>query len=148
MLNDELLEYFVLLGGPFRLVAAEFLDEEPPFMAFPCVLGRDDFGNLFPIIVVEIFNEFGVLYHEGEEAVLEQVSLVIFPLGQRSETLRRIFLLFEQLVEYFHGLFVRNDPLAVELVLPVLEPDHILEVAARVRALTFAAFASSLLVLE
>lgn len=71
MFDDELFEYLVLLGGPFGLVAAEFLDEEPPFMAFPGIFGGHDFGDLLPIIVVEILNEFGVFYHEGEEAILK-----------------------------------------------------------------------------
>jgi hypothetical protein len=60
------------------------------------------------------------------------MRLIIFPLSQCSETLGRIFLLLKQFVKYFHGLLVRNDAFTVELVLPILEPDDVFQVAARV----------------
>ena len=47
------------------------------------------------------------------------MSLIIFPLGQRPLTLSWVLLLVEELFEYLHGLLVRDDALAVELVLMV-----------------------------
>ena len=64
-------------------------------MAFSGVFSWHDFGDLLPIVVVEVFNKFGVFYHEGEEAILEQMRLVILPLRQSSQTLSRIFLLLK-----------------------------------------------------
>ena len=76
------------------------------------------------------------------------MSLIIFPLSQSSQTLRRILLLLKQLVEYFHGLVIRNDSLAIELILPILEPNDILEAVAGIRARSLGAFALPLLALQ
>ena len=127
MVDNELLEDLVLLRRPLGFVATQFLNEQPSLVAFSGILGGYDLRDLLPIVVVEIFNEFGVLHHVREEAVLEEVRLVIFPLSQSPQTLRGIFLLFEQLVKDLHGLLVGNDAFTVELVLPVFEPDHILK---------------------
>ena len=97
-------------------------------MALLCVFGRYNFGNLLPIVVVKILNELGILNHEGKESILEEVRLIILPLSQRAQRLSRILLLFEEFIEYFHGLLIRNDAFAVELVLTVFEPDNVLQV--------------------
>lgn len=82
MLNDQLLEDFILLSGPLCFVAAQFLDEKPSFVTLFGVLGWYNFGDLLPIVVVEVFHEFGVLDHERKEAILKQMCLIILPLGQ------------------------------------------------------------------
>ena len=58
------------------------------------------------------------------------MCLIVFPLGQCAQALRGVLLLLQQFVEYLHGLLIGNDALAVELVLPIFEPDDILEVVA------------------
>lgn len=57
------------------------------------------------------------------------MSLVILPLRKCSLTLSRVFFLVEELVKYFHGLFIRNNALAIELVLAVSEPDNVVTLA-------------------
>ena len=47
------------------------------------------------------------------------MSLIILPLGKRSLTLSWVLLLVKELFEYLHRLLVRNDALAVELVLMI-----------------------------
>ena len=81
MLNYELFKNLILLGCPLGFVASEFLDEEPPFMAFSSILGRHNLRDLLPVVIIKIFHKFGVFDHEGEEAILEQMGLIILPLG-------------------------------------------------------------------
>ena len=57
------------------------------------------------------------------------MSLVILPLRKCSLTLSRVFFLVEELVKYLHGLFIRNNALAIELVLAVSEPDNVVTLA-------------------
>lgn len=128
MLHNKLFEYLILLRGPLRLVATQFLDEQPSFVAFAGVFGWHDFGDLFPVSIIKIFNELRVLDHKRKEPILEQMRLIVLPLGQRAQALRRILLLLQQLVEYFHCLLVRDDTFPVELVLSVFEADHIFKI--------------------
>lgn len=53
------------------------------------------------------------------------MSLVILPLCEGPLTLSGILLFVEQLVEYLHGLLVRNDSTAIELVFSVPEPNDV-----------------------
>ena len=148
MLHDELFKDLVLLRSPLCLIATQFLDEKPSFVALFGVFSWDNFSDLLPIIVVEIFNELRVLNHEGEEAILEQMGFIVFPLSQRSQALRGILLLLEQFIENLHGLLIGNDSLAVELVFFVFEPDDILQVVANTLAEAFASFGCPLLALH
>ena len=61
---------------------------------------------MLPVLLVEVFNVFLILDHEGEETVLEEMSLVVFPLGEGPLALGRILLLVDQLVEDLHSLLV------------------------------------------
>lgn len=98
------------------------------------ILGGHNLCNLFPVLVIELFDKLGILDHEGKQSILEQMCLIILPLSKSSLTLCGIFLLVEELVEYFHGLFVRYDALAVELVLSVSEPDDVVDACASLAA--------------
>lgn len=140
MVHNELLEYLVLLRGPFGLVAAQLLNEQPSLVALSGVFGRHYFCNLLPIIIVEVLHELRVLHHEGKETILKQMSLVVLPLGQSAKTLRWVLLLFEQFVEYLHGLLIGNNALSIELVLSILEPDHVFQIATGIGTLPLAAF--------
>lgn len=81
MFHNELLEDLIFLCGPLGLVASQFLDEEPSLVAFLGVLCRDNLCDLLPIIIIKVFDELGVLDHESEEAILEQMRLIILPLS-------------------------------------------------------------------
>ena len=61
---------------------------------------------MLPVLLVEVFNVFLILDHEGEETVLEEMSLIVFPLGQSPLALGRILLLVDQLIEDLHCLLV------------------------------------------
>ena len=56
------------------------------------------------------------------------MRLIILPLCECPLALCWILLLIEELVKYFHGLLVRNNSFAVELVLPIFESDYVFQV--------------------
>ena len=66
VLHDGGLEDLVLLFGPFSLVSAQFLYEQPSLMTFLGIFCGYNFGNLFPILVSKFFDELGVFDHVGE----------------------------------------------------------------------------------
>lgn len=101
-------------------------------MALFRILRGHDFRDLLPIIVIEVLHKLRVLDQESKKSILKQMSLIILPLCQGPQTLRRVLLLLEQLVEYLHSLVIRNDPLAIELILPILEPDDVFQIVASV----------------
>ena len=101
-------------------------------MALFRILRGHDLRYLLPIIVIEVLHKLRVLDQESKKSILKQMSLIILPLCQGPQTLRRILLLLEQLVEYLHSLVIRNDPLAIELILPILEPDDVFQIVASV----------------
>lgn len=102
------------------------MDKLPALLTFLRVFRRHYLSNLLPVLVLEVLHELAVLDHESEQAVLEQVRLVVLPLGQSSLTLRRIVALVQQLLEDVHGVLVRYDAAAIELVLSVAELDDVL----------------------
>lgn len=111
---------------PFDLVATEFLNEQPSLLTLLGVFSRDNFGNLKPVIIIKLFDRFGILNHEGEEAVLEEMGLVIFPLSEGTERLCGIFLLLKKFIKDLHCLLIRNNAFAVELVFFVFESDDVI----------------------
>ena len=75
--------------------------------------------------MVEVLYKLGVLYHVGEEPVLEQMRLIVLPLCERPLTLSGVVALVEQLLEDLHGMLVRNDSFTVELILTITEADNV-----------------------
>lgn len=104
--SDQAHQSHVLFLSPLRFVSPKLLNEQPSLVAFLSVLRRHDLGYLVPVLLVEVFDVFGILDHESEETVLEEMSLVVFPLGQSPLALGRILLLVDQLVEDLHSLLV------------------------------------------
>ena len=102
------------------------MNKLPTFLTFLRVFSRNYLGNLLPVLVLEVLHELTVLDHEREQAVLEEVRLVVLPLGESSLALRRIVALVQKLLEDVHGVLVRYDTSAIELVLFVAELDDVL----------------------
>lgn len=125
LLDDELFEDLVLLVGPLGLVASDLLDEEPPLLALLPVLGGYDLGHLFPVVAGEVLDIHVVLDDVGKQPVLEQVRLVLLPLSLRPLALVGVLLFLQQLFVDLHGLLIRDDAIAEELVLAVLESDNV-----------------------
>lgn len=91
-------------------------------MALLGVLGRHNLGDLFPVLVIKLLYELGILDHEREKTILEQMCLVILPLCECPLTLCWVLFLIKKLVKDLHGLLVGYDAFAIELILSVPEP--------------------------
>ena len=96
-------------------------------MTFFGILCGNNLSDLLPVSILKVLYELRILDHVSEESVLEQMSLIVLPLSECPQTLSRIFLLFEQLIEYLHGLLIWNYAFAIKLILSIFEPDHILK---------------------
>lgn len=75
-------------------------------MTFFGILCGNNLSDLLPVSILKVLYELRILDHVSEESVLEQMSLIVLPLSECPQTLSRIFLLFEQLIEYLHGLLI------------------------------------------
>jgi hypothetical protein len=49
-------------------------------MALFCILCWNNLRNLFPVLVVKLFDEFGILNHKCKQPVLKEMRLIILPL--------------------------------------------------------------------
>jgi len=62
------------------LVAAKLLNEEPPFDTLGGRFSRNEFSDVTPILVVELFYHFVLLESVGKYTPLEQLGFIGFPL--------------------------------------------------------------------
>ena len=133
VLADKPPEHLILDLRPLGLVAAKFLDEEPPLLALLRVLRRDDVCDLLPVGHREVLDTPVLLDHIGEQSILEEVSLIVLPLSERALALEGVLGLVVQLLEDVLGLLVADDRFAVELVLAATEPHDIAHTVLRPR---------------
>jgi hypothetical protein len=63
-------------------------------MTFSSIFRWNNLRYLLPVIIIKILNKLGILDHICKESILKQMRLIILPLRQSSQTLRRILLFF------------------------------------------------------